>query len=166
MIDKLIDLLRLLPDPILQYGSREDDQSNITKIKPNHIDVTVSTKDRKLSIWQNAPKELVDLCKNLGGKGPSGNWIYGPGDYQGWHTNSDVLGQRLYVSWASENKKSGMKFFVNDTIIDSPDNKGWNIRLFNPPVWHMVYSDCIRASIGFIFSNNLDEERLQSICLK
>lgn len=166
MMNKLIELLKLLPDPILEYGHREDNQSNIIKIKPNHIDVTVSTKDRKLSIWQNASQELIDLCKNLGGKGPSGNWIYGPGDYQGWHTNSDVLGQRLYVSWASENKKSGMKFFVNDTIIDSPDNKGWNIRLFNPPIWHMVYSDCIRASIGFIFSNNLDEERLQSICLK
>jgi hypothetical protein len=165
-MNKLIELLKLLPDPILEYGHREDNQSNIIKIKPNHIDVTVSTKDRKLSIWQNASQELIDLCKNLGGKGPSGNWIYGPGDYQGWHTNSDVLGQRLYVSWASENKKSGMKFFVNDTIIDSPDNKGWNIRLFNPPIWHMVYSDCIRASIGFIFSNNLDEERLQSICLK
>jgi hypothetical protein len=165
-MNKLIELLKLLPDPILEYGSREDDQSNIIQIKPNHIDVTVSTKDRKLSIWQNAPQELIHLCKNFGGKGPSGNWIYGPGDYQGWHTNSDVLGQRLYISWASEDKKSGMKFFINDTIIDSPDNKGWNIRLFNPPVWHMVYSDCIRASIGFIFSNNLDEERLQSICLK
>lgn len=165
-MNKLIDLLRLLPDPILEYGSREDDQSNIIQIKPNHIDVTVSTKDRKLSIWQNAPQELIDLCKNLGGKGPSGNWIYGLGDYQGWHTNSDVLGQRLYISWASEDKKSGMKFFINDTIIDSPDNKGWNIRLFNPPVWHMVYSDCIRASIGFIFSNSLDKERLQPICLK
>ena len=61
MMTKLIDLLRLLPDPILEYGSREDDQSNIIQIKPNHIDVTVSTKDRKLSIWKNAPKELIDL---------------------------------------------------------------------------------------------------------
>jgi len=166
MINKLIDLVKSLSDPILQYGSREDDQSKIVQIKPNHIDVTVSTKDRKLSIWKNPPIELVELCRDIGGRGPSGIWIYNKGDYQGWHTNSDILGQRLYVSWASEDKKSGMKFFVNDTVVDSPDNQGWNIRLFNPPVWHMVYSNCIRASIGFIFNNDLDQESLQPICLK
>jgi len=166
MINKLIELVKLLPDPVLEYGLIEDDQSNIIQIKPNHIDVTVSTKDRKLSIWKNAPTELIQLCRDMGGRGPSGTWIYNKGDYQGWHTNSDVLGQRLYVSWANEDKKSGMRFFINDTIIDSPDNKGWNIRLFNPPVWHMVYSDCTRASIGFIFHHNIDQERLQPICLK
>jgi hypothetical protein len=166
MINQLIELVKSLPDPVLEYGSREDDQSKIVNISPNHNDVTVSTKDRKLSIWKNAPKELIDLCKSIGGKGPSGIWIYDPGDYQGWHTNSDVLGQRLYVSWASEDKKSGMKFFINDIVVDSPDNKGWNIRLFNPPVWHMVYSDCTRASIGFIFDPDISEEILQPVCLK
>jgi len=166
MINKLINLIKILPDPILEYGSREDDQSKIVNISPNHENVTVSTKDRKLSIWKNAPTELIALCRDIGGRGPSGNWIYSTGDYQGWHTNSDVLGQRLYISWASEDKKSGMKFYINNTIIDSPDNKGWNIRLFNPPVWHMVYCDCIRASIGFIFDPEISEERLQPICLK
>lgn len=162
----LIELIKSLSDPILEYGSREDDQSKIVNISPNHDNVTVSTKDRKLSIWKNPPVELVQSCRDIGGRGPSGNWIYGPGDYQGWHTNSDVLGQRLYISWASEDKKSGMRFYVNDAIIDSPDNKGWNIRLFNPPVWHMVYSNCIRASIGFIFNPDISEEKLQSVCLK
>jgi hypothetical protein len=166
MISKLINLLNSLPDPILEYGPREDDQSKIVNISPSHNDVTVSTKDRKLSICKNAPTELIKLCRDIGGRGPSGNWIYGPGDYQGWHTNSDVLGQRLYVSWASEDKKSGMKFYINETIIDSPDNKGWNIRLFNPPVWHMVYSDCLRTSIGFIFNPDISEQSLQPICLK
>jgi hypothetical protein len=59
-----------------------------------------------------------------------------------------------------------MKFFINDIVVDSPDNKGWNIRLFNPPVWHMVYSDCTRASIGFIFDPYISEEILQPVCLK
>lgn len=166
MINQLIELVKSLPDPVLEYGSREDDQSKIVNISPNHKDVTVSTQDRKLSIWRNPPVELVQSCRDIGGRGPSGIWIYGPGDYQGWHTNSNVPGQRLYISWASEDKKSGMKFFVNDTIIDSPDNKGWNIRLFNPPVWHMVYSDCLRASLGFIFNPYISEEILQPICLK
>lgn len=166
MISRLVELLKTLPDPILEYGSREDDQSRVVNISPHHNDVTVSTKDRKLSVWKNAPAELVRLCRNMGGHGPSGNWIYNEGDYQGWHTNSDILGQRVYVAWASEDKKSGMKFFINDAVVDSPDHKGWNLRLFNPPVWHMVYSDCIRASIGFIFSNDLDQERIQPVCLK
>ena len=165
MLNDLAAVVQSLPDPVLEYGIRQDDQTSVVDILASRNDVTTSVRDRKLYTWNNVPAVLVDVCKKLGGLGPSGNWIYAPGDYQGWHTNSNVLGQRVYVSWASEDKQSGMKFFVDDAVIDSPDKSGWNIRVFNPPVWHMVYSGCIRASVGFIFERNLADESFHPLCL-
>jgi hypothetical protein len=161
MNQKIINLQNLIKecDPLpLEYGPLEDDQSQ-SVVLPTNEDITVSCQDRRLYVWKNPPRDIIDYVKNtLGGSGPSGNWIYQKGGYQGWHTNSNVLGQRLYVSWAEENAKSGMKFFIDNQVVDSPDYQGWNIRLFTPPVWHSVYADCLRVSLGFIFKESIDTD--------
>jgi len=132
--------------PQLHISKREECRSGFAGMSINR---DTSVTDRALWIWSSPPQDLVVSMREAG-YGVSGKWIYLPGDYQGWHTNADVPGQRIYLSWASESNKSGMKFLVDDQIIDSPDKEGWNIRVFTPPVWHSVYCDCIRASVGFI----------------
>lgn len=160
----LINLLKTIK-PNIELGTREVYKTDIISEPPINFtkDVPVSTLDRKLFVWKNPPESLVSYLRDSGCSGPSGNWIYYPGDYQGWHTNSDVPGQRLYVAWASESYQSGMRFIVDNQEIYSPDKKGWNIRLFTPPVWHMVYSNCIRASVGFIIKSSNIPDVIQPI---
>lgn len=151
--DLLRHLLQILsattPMP-LAFGPLEDSQEEHTP-HPTDKDICVSCKDRRLYLWKNVPKTIVNCVKTtLAGDGPSGCWIYTAGGYQGWHTNSDVPGQRLYAAWAETAGKSGMRFCVDGKIIDSPDQAGWNVRLFTPPLWHSVYADCLRVSVGFI----------------
>jgi len=130
----------------LYIGAREEKRNGFSGFGTNRDN---SCEDRSLWIWASPPQILIAHMQTLGYH-VSGNWLYFPGDYQGWHTNSDYPGQRLYFSWASESNKSGMKFFVNGELIDSPDLEGWNLRVFTPPIWHSVYSECVRASVGFV----------------
>jgi hypothetical protein len=82
----------------------------------------------------------------------SGYFIYPPNGGMPWHTNSNLPGIRVYASW-SENGNSGMMFADNNKKITiDKDNIGWNIRAFNCPVWHCVWSDCWRVSIGWKLS--------------
>jgi hypothetical protein len=67
----------------------------------------------------------------------------------GWHTNSNNPGRRLYASW-SETGESGMRWLdADNTIVDDQDKKGWNLRVFDTPRWHMVYANCWRYSVGW-----------------
>ena len=85
-----------------------------------------------------------------------GTFYYPPTGYMGWHTNCDAPGERFYISWASEDKKSFFRYYdyENDEIITDYDSKGITVRQFNipdraPHLWHCVGSECDRLSIGF-----------------
>ena len=82
--------------------------------------------------------------------------IYPPTGYLGWHTNYDVPCKRLYITYASEDKKSFFRYRHPDTkeIITDYDDRGITIREFNvfdkpPYFWHCVGSDCVRISFGY-----------------
>jgi hypothetical protein len=84
----------------------------------------------------------------------SGSFLYPPGGFMSWHTNSDKPNKHLYFTYADKHKKSFFRSFVNGNIITDYDNKGLNIRVFDtvnvdPLLWHCVYSDCNRYSFGF-----------------
>lgn len=86
----------------------------------------------------------------------SGYFIYLPSGCMGWHTNSDVPCRRLYITYASEHKKSFFRYKDPETneIITDYDDRGITIREFNvtnkpPYFWHCVGSDCIRISLGY-----------------
>jgi len=86
----------------------------------------------------------------------SGNFIYPPSGFMGWHTNSNAAGKRLYITYASEDKKSFFRYKHPETneIITDYDDKGITIRQFyiskKPPYfWHCVGSDCLRISLGY-----------------
>ena len=78
----------------------------------------------------------------------------------GWHTNYKAPGLRVYL--AHSDGISGMRFFVDGKIIDSPDKPGWNLREFfidpEDPLWHCVYSEtATRLSLGFRVIPNLKD---------
>jgi hypothetical protein len=85
----------------------------------------------------------------------SGHFWYPPGAYMAWHTNSGAPGLRMYISHAEEPGKSFFRYRDPDTkeIITSMDNE-WNIRIFeirsDKLLWHAVYSDTNRFSLGYM----------------
>ena len=85
---------------------------------------------------------------------PSGNFLYPPGGYMGWHTNSDFPCKRLYITYVKEINKSGFKYLdENNIIVDDVDEQHITIREFDisssEHLWHCVYSDTDRYSFGF-----------------
>lgn len=90
----------------------------------------------------------------------SGSFLYKPGQAMGWHTNNDANGLRIYITHVSESKKSFFKYKnLQGDIITSYDNDGWWYRMFKinkeKPLWHCVYSDTFRYSIGVKTLDNL-----------
>lgn len=85
---------------------------------------------------------------------PSGNFIYPPGGYMSWHTNSDFPCKRLYVTYVKELNKSGFKYLdAQGAVVDDVDNAEITIREFDisstEHLWHCVYSNTDRYSFGF-----------------
>lgn len=108
------------------------------------VDESVSTKARA-SFFSS--KQLAVAC--------SGHLWYPPGAYMGWHTNSRAPGWRLYISYAEEPDKSFFRYRDPDThkVVTSWDEQ-WNVRLFevraDRPLWHAVYSETNRFSLGYV----------------
>lgn len=86
--------------------------------------------------------------------GVSGRIWYPKNGYMGWHTNNDNRGLKLYCTHARENEKSFFRYQhpISKEIITSWDKIGWNFRIFkvmDELLWHSVYSETDRISIGF-----------------
>jgi hypothetical protein len=84
----------------------------------------------------------------------SGHFLYPPGGYMGWHTNSRVPGRRLYLSYVAEPGRSFFRYRDPDSseVVTTWDN-GLDLRVFDidrsRPLWHAVYSDTYRLSFGY-----------------
>tara|TARA_B100001057_G_scaffold500271_1_gene614420 strand:+ start:3044 stop:3613 length:570 start_codon:yes stop_codon:yes gene_type:complete len=93
----------------------------------------------------------------------SGHFLYPPTGYMGWHTNYKVPCKRLYITYATEDKKSFFRYIdpLSKEVITDYDDKGITIREFDvtgkpPYLWHCVGSECMRLSFGYqIRLNNL-----------
>ncbi len=88
----------------------------------------------------------------------SGHFEYPENGYMGWHTNSSAEGLRLYAAYATG--QSGFRYVDGaGRVVDSTDLPGWNFRLFSirpdAPLWHSVWAESPRLSIGFRIINNL-----------
>ena len=91
-----------------------------------------------------------------------GQFYYPPTGYMGWHTNCRAPGERFYITWASEDKKSFFRYYdhENDEIITDYDDKGLTVRQFKvtetePYFWHCVGSECDRFSVGFLVQSSV-----------
>lgn len=84
----------------------------------------------------------------------TGHFWYPRGGYMGWHTNLRTPGWRCYISFADEPGRSFFRYFdpQQKQVITSWD-QAWNIRLFHitpaRPLWHAVYSETDRISLGY-----------------
>jgi hypothetical protein len=85
----------------------------------------------------------------------SGHIWYPKGSHMGWHTNSLAPGLRIYINYAEEPGKSFFRYRDPETgeIITAWD-KQWNLRVLritrDNPLWHCVYADTNRFSLGWM----------------
>lgn len=89
----------------------------------------------------------------------SGFFLYPDGGYMGWHTNSDAPCTRVYITHVEEGDKSFFRYRDDGEYVTTWDKAGWNLRQFEVthenPLWHCVYSEVPRLSIGFRINRNL-----------
>ena len=84
----------------------------------------------------------------------SGDFHYPKTGFMGWHTNHDTEEDRLYITFAEEDKQSFFRYYKDGNIITDYDDKGITIRRFSvaggPPFfWHCVGSNTNRFSFGY-----------------
>lgn len=93
--------------------------------------------------------------KGLTAVGVSGRiWYPEANGYMGWHTNSNNQGYRFYCTYVREADKSFFRYRhpLTHEIITSWDKAGWTFRIFkvaNELLWHCVFSETDRFSIGY-----------------
>lgn len=134
--------------------------SNVISFSARHIQGSVideAVEARRVEV----DKKIMTLVRGLfdGNSGlsitTSGHLWYPPGSYMGWHTNSKVPGWRIYVNYAEDEGRSFFRYRdPRGKSIVTLDDKHWNIRLFrirnDIPLWHAVYSDTNRFSMGYM----------------
>jgi len=98
---------------------------------------------------------VADIAAAAGfSSAPSGHFLYPPGGYIGWHTNSRVPGRRLYLTMVDEPERSWFARRDPDTgeVVYSWDT-GRDLRAFDVekdrPLWHAVWSATQRHSLGY-----------------
>ena len=118
----------------------------------------ISIKEKKSKNKRNYPslvltQTLKDIFPDYELK-QSGCFYYPKGGFMGWHTNADRKEDRLYITFAEEDKQSFFRYYKDGNIITDYDDKGITIRRFSvaggPPFfWHCVGSNTNRFSFGY-----------------
>lgn len=128
---------------LLEYGSRDVATLDCNLYKFNNISFD----------WLSGAL-VPSLPIKTKGLGLSGRIWYPPAGYMGWHTNDNNRGYKLYCTHCRESDKSFFRYrnpYTNE-IVTSWDKAGWNFRIFRIQeelLWHCVYSETDRISIGY-----------------
>jgi hypothetical protein len=125
------------------------------KIKDAILDDDVAQLRRVVD--ENVSERLQDIfnCNHRLSIASSGHFWYPQGSYMGWHTNSGAPGWRIYINYVEEPGKSFFRYRhpVTGEIITLWDDV-WNMRVFRVtaerPLWHCVYSNTNRFSLGYV----------------
>lgn len=151
--------------------SSEPTISNVICFGASHIhgavlDKEVTEKRKRVdSLLSDKLFELFQGKNNISIK-PSGHFWYPPGAYMGWHTNSRAPGWRIYINYAEDENKSFFRYQDQKTReIITLNDKEWNIRIFkvtqDTPLWHCVYSQTNRFSLGYMLEVTSFKQRLK-----
>jgi len=96
----------------------------------------------------------------------SGHFWYPKDSFMAWHTNSQVPGWRIYINYVEEEGKSFFRYQRENKDIITLTDKRWNLRVFRitdeEPLWHCVYSNTNRFSLGYMLKIQ-DKPNLLSI---
>ena len=146
------------PDWEDQISSRSLNLLLDTPIDYHKTSRKISIKDKKSKNKRNYPslvltQTLKDIFPEYKLK-QSGCFYYPKGGFMGWHTNHDTDEDRLYITFAEEDKQSFFRYYKDGNIITDYDDKGITIRRFSvaggPPFfWHCVGSNTNRFSFGY-----------------
>jgi hypothetical protein len=85
----------------------------------------------------------------------SGHFWYPEQSFMGWHTNSQSPGWRIYINYAEQENQSFFRFQDHSSgEIRTLWDHEWNLRVFRitqgQPLWHCVYSNTNRFSLGYM----------------
>ncbi len=134
-----------------KYPLDTNDSSNIFNIGPDIFNPNKFIKIRRILEHNYNARVIL-----------RGSFYYPPTGYMGWHTNCAAPGERFYMTWASEDKKSFFRYYDHekDEIITDYDDKGLTVRQFKvteaePYFWHCVGSECDRFSYGFLVQSSV-----------
>jgi hypothetical protein len=150
--------------PLLKTGrdvhgiASERSISNVIVFNAKHIDGAVQSeeaREARAAVDEAVFAKIRELLPRERTLSESGYFWYPPGAYMSWHTNSGAPGLRLYVSYSEEPGKSFFRYRdpATERIVTSMDD-GLNVRLFavraDRPLWHAIYSDTHRFSLGYL----------------
>ncbi len=153
-------LAALLAEDTNVHGLATDRSlSNTICFTAPHIEGAVNTptvaKQRRVvdRLMGRFVQDLFTTWKDLAVT-PSGLLWYPPGCAMGWHTNSNSAGWRVYMNYCEEEGKSFFRYRDPDNgEIVTLEDRQWNFRIFRvtreDPLWHCIYSDTNRFSIGY-----------------
>ena len=127
---------------------------NFDNVEDAVMDVGIARQRQRLDdLMLERARHLFPRCPDLTVEN-TGHFWYPRGCYMGWHTNLRTPGWRCYISIADEPGRSFFRYRdPRDGSIVTSWDRSWNIRLFHitptEPLWHAVYSDTNRFSLGY-----------------
>jgi len=90
----------------------------------------------------------------LKAKSVTNSFVYSPMSAMYWHTNSNMLGTRIYYTFSLDKAVFKYKDPNTGQIHEDWDNIGWTAREFEitkeKPLWHCVWTSGRRFSFGFV----------------
>lgn len=156
------DVITLLNSVISTYtGYMPDKGISIDEFRMDKIptdDVVSFATENEYDLVCNRGDVRIQAAKKLLGATRSTNAIlYPPHSKMAWHTNSDIIGRRIYYTY-TEGKAMFRYRDIDGTIKEDWDNVGWTTRSFtinpNQLFWHSVWTEKRRFAFGF----NVDAE--------
>jgi GNAT superfamily N-acetyltransferase len=106
------------------------------------------------AVMLSRARALFPQCPDLTVEN-TGHFWYPNGGYMGWHTNLRTPGWRCYITIADEPGRSFFRYRHPDGRVITSWDRTCDVRLFNitpsAPLWHAVYSETNRFSLGYKF---------------
>lgn len=135
-------------------------ERHITNAIPFNVRIEDTVRSREVrALRREIDREVSELVgETFEGRwmvANSGQFWYPPGGYMGWHTNSGYPGWRMYLTVSEEPGRSFFRYRDpgSGEIVTSKDSE-LDFRLFRVSsetlLWHAVYSETNRFSIGYI----------------
>jgi len=161
----LEDCYKKPPSPVetKEYLQITSERSLKNLLKNPPLDVCEVSRIDHISVTNKNQSSLSALLSSIYPKCSilmSGHFFYPKNGYMSWHTNNKAPGLRVYFSYTEHANSSFFTYKDGDKIVKDPDWEGWTGREFRiskegPPLWHAIYAEKPRISIGFRVINNL-----------
>ena len=110
------------------------------------------------AVANQSNKYVRAAIKLLGAEQSTNAVLYTPQSVMDWHTNSDLVGKRIYYSYT---KGNAAFMYINnqgERVIDYDNMGDWTCREFDikgadNPLWHTIWTEKERYAFGFLVKN-------------